>query len=68
MVDHVVGSRQVHEDSTGDQARIIATMFSVRFSSWLVHDLPGRNPARSGMSFAATCSAIRFSMSRSNSL
>ena len=43
-------------------------MCSVRFSSWLVHYFPGRNPACSGISFASTCSAIRFSMSRSNSL
>ena len=41
-------------------------MCSVRFSSWLVHDFPGRNPACSGISFASTCSAIRFSMSLSN--
>ena len=69
MVDRVLGSRQVHEESTGDQALLIAIFeCSVRFSSGLVHDFPGRNPACSGISFASTCSAIRFSMSRSNSL
>ena len=45
-----------------------SSICSVKFSSWLVHDFPGRNPACSGMSFASTCSATRFSMSRSNSL
>ena len=45
-----------------------SSICSVKFSSWLVHDFPARNPACSGISFASTCSAIRFSMSRSNSL
>ena len=62
MVDRVVGSREVHEDSTGDKALLLkpSSMCSVRFSRWLVHDFPGRNLACSGISFASTCSSIRF--------
>ena len=56
MVGRVVGSRQVKEDNTCDQALLVAIFDVLRqVHGWLVHDFSGRNPACSGMSFASTC-------------